>query len=554
MSGFLTNQRLWGVTTFFDHISDLVYVHLMRYFSLAETLLEKAEMEKTMAQAGWTVLHYHADNGRFSDNCFVEAINSKDQNITFYGVGTHHQNGIVKNKKLLTNGALTLLLHGIRMWLQMIDEMFWPFAIKDVAERHNILHVDHKGLTSSSILHGVYLEDIPVKYFHTLFCPIYALDARLQSAGGAGPPKWEPRSRIGVYLGHSPFHARSVALVWNPNTGRVSPQYHVVFDDDFSTVTFMETGKIPTNWEDLVKYSSERATTKYVTFSDTWLNRTPDMGATDHLSDTFAVVTDHQKSRKTTNHGNLKKQNAEQPAASKGDRSPLSQLDNLNQDAANSFMSTPKQSTNIGRAGVQTDIFDSKPTTDSDSLKMPTRMNPHENGLRRSPLLREQRDMEESQNQKAHVTFGTAAATKVVFGMFLLIALASNITMPEQRTHENITYTDQVMNWSHEVNELTDGTLNKIHHFMYSTDINTKKCFTFRNTMKQEENISYVEAMEEEISDHEAGVHCSVVHRDTLHNKARPIKTIWSFKRKMKPDGELFKHKAHLCAHGGIQK
>ena len=119
----------------------------------------------------------------------------------------------------------------------------------------------------------------------------------------------------------------------------------------------METGKIPTNWEDLVKYSSERATTKYVTFSDTWLNRTPDMGATDHLSDTFAVVTDHQKSRKTTNHGNLKKQNAEQPAASKGDRSPLSQLDNLNQDAANSFMSTPKQSTNIGRAGVQTDIF-----------------------------------------------------------------------------------------------------------------------------------------------------------------------------------------------------
>ena len=213
MSGFLTNQRLWGVTTFFDHISDLVYVHLMRYFSLAETLLEKAEMEKTMAQAGWTVLHYHADNGRFSDNCFVEAINSKDQNITFYGVGTHHQNGIVKNKKLLTNGALTLLLHGIRMWLQMIDEMFWPFAIKDVAERHNILHVDHKGLTSSSILHGVYLEDIPVKYFHTLFCPIYTLDARLQSAGDAGLPKWEPRSRIGVYLGHSPFHAGSVKLV-----------------------------------------------------------------------------------------------------------------------------------------------------------------------------------------------------------------------------------------------------------------------------------------------------------------------------------------------------
>ena len=69
--------------------------------------------------------------------------------------------------------------------------------------------------------------------------------------------------------------------------------------------------------------------------------------------------------------------------------------------------------------------------TDSDSLKMPTRLNIHENGLRRSPRLCEQQDMEETKKRKAHVTFGTAAATKVVFGMFSLIALARNITMPE---------------------------------------------------------------------------------------------------------------------------
>ena len=75
------------------------------------------------------------------------------------------------------------------MWPQMIDEMFYPFAIKAVAERHNSVHVYHKGRTPSSILHGVDLEDIPVKYFHTLFCPIYTLYARLKSAGGTDPPK-----------------------------------------------------------------------------------------------------------------------------------------------------------------------------------------------------------------------------------------------------------------------------------------------------------------------------------------------------------------------------
>ena len=78
--------------------------------------------------------------------------------------------------------------------------------------------------------------------------------------------------------------------------------------------------------------------------AETWLNGTPDMGATDHLSDPFAIVRDHQKSRKTTNHGNPTNQNAEQPAASKGYRLPLFQSDCLNQAAANSFVNTHKQS------------------------------------------------------------------------------------------------------------------------------------------------------------------------------------------------------------------
>ena len=101
--------------------------------------------------------------------------------------------------------------------------MFWPFSIKAVAERLNSLQVDLTRQAPESILHGVEIEDILVKSYHTLFCPTYVLDARLQSSGGAGPPKWEPRSRIGVYLEHSPLHARNVALVWNPTTGRVSP-------------------------------------------------------------------------------------------------------------------------------------------------------------------------------------------------------------------------------------------------------------------------------------------------------------------------------------------
>ena len=257
MSGFLTSRRLWGATTFVDHVSDYVYVHLMRDLTLDETLLAKEAMEKIMAQAGRHVKHYHADNGRFADNGFIDAINSKVQKITFCGVGAHHQNGIIENKnKMLTLGARTLLLHGMRMWPAMIDSMFWPFAMKAIAERHNKMQIDVMGRTPESILHNVKIEDIPVKSFHTLFCPTYVLDARLQSSGGAGPPKWEPRLRISVYLGHLLFHAGSVALVWDLTTGRVIPQYHVVIDKKITSVPYMESGTIPPNWEDIVKHSS----------------------------------------------------------------------------------------------------------------------------------------------------------------------------------------------------------------------------------------------------------------------------------------------------------
>ena len=77
MSVFLTKQRLWGATTFIDHVSDFVYVHLMQDLSLAETLIEKEAMEKVMTQSGKAVKHYHSDNGRFSENGFFDAVNSK---------------------------------------------------------------------------------------------------------------------------------------------------------------------------------------------------------------------------------------------------------------------------------------------------------------------------------------------------------------------------------------------------------------------------------------------------------------------------------------------
>jgi hypothetical protein len=62
MSGFLTSQQIWGCTTFCDHVSNYVYVHLMRDFTVDETILAVNAFEKVLAQAQRFVKHYHADN------------------------------------------------------------------------------------------------------------------------------------------------------------------------------------------------------------------------------------------------------------------------------------------------------------------------------------------------------------------------------------------------------------------------------------------------------------------------------------------------------------
>ena len=151
-----------------------------------------------MAQARRSVKHYQADNGRSADNGFVDAVNSKSQKLTFCGVGAHHQNSIIENKnKVLTTGAQKILLHGIRVAsndrqhdLAILNEIYIRTA------KQFKVHILER--TPESILHGAVVRDIPASSYHTLFCPTYGIDARLQRDGGADPPKWEPHSRIGV--------------------------------------------------------------------------------------------------------------------------------------------------------------------------------------------------------------------------------------------------------------------------------------------------------------------------------------------------------------------
>jgi hypothetical protein len=68
-----------------------------------------------------------------------------------------------------------------------------------------------------------------------------------------------------------------VALVFNPKTGRRSPKYHVVFNDTFSTVPYMDTSMVPPHLEDLLKHSSEKATDEEFSLAEDWIDLTKKM-------------------------------------------------------------------------------------------------------------------------------------------------------------------------------------------------------------------------------------------------------------------------------------
>ena len=65
-------------------------------------------------------------------------------------------------------------------------------------------------------------------------CPAYVLNPQL--AAGKKPPKWAMRARQGKFLGFSTQHSSTVGMILHLDTGHIGPQFHVAYDERFTTV------------------------------------------------------------------------------------------------------------------------------------------------------------------------------------------------------------------------------------------------------------------------------------------------------------------------------
>ena len=234
LKGKLTQQRSKYAMVFVDQFSRYTFVYLQRCITSEETMKAKHAFESTGEQRGFKILHYHADNGRFTDNAFIVDCTTQRQSLSYCGINAHFQNGIAERRvRDLQEQTRTSMLYAMNKWKRMILICLWPYTMRNANDMANA--TPRKGEDQSPLEKFTGVPVRPkLRHFHAFGCPTYVLDNALQS--GQGVSKWKQHACLGVYLGPSPSHARTVALVLNPRTGHISPQFHIKFDDFFESV------------------------------------------------------------------------------------------------------------------------------------------------------------------------------------------------------------------------------------------------------------------------------------------------------------------------------
>ena len=123
-----------------------------------------------------------------------------------------------------------MLIHASKRWPGVVTIHLWPYELRMANQAYNTSPLSsHTDKQSPNEIFDNSAVDINQKHWKPIGCPAYVLKSELQGTTGIHP-KWDARSRAGIYLGESPIHNRNVALVLNIHTGYVSPQFHVKFN------------------------------------------------------------------------------------------------------------------------------------------------------------------------------------------------------------------------------------------------------------------------------------------------------------------------------------
>ena len=220
-----------------DGATGYVDAQFQSHLNANETIEALQRFEALAADNGVIIKEYQSDNGAaFTSETFRKHLFDHGRNNRYSGAGSHHQNGKAERAiRTIMAMARTMLMHSSIHWPEISDPTMWPMAVKQAVWIYNHIPNPETGLAPIDTWSKTKFPMTKLQNLHVFGSPVYVLDKRI--ADGKAIGRWEPKSQRGMYMGMSPEHNYDVPLVLNLDTGYIRPQWNVVFDDWFTTVS-----------------------------------------------------------------------------------------------------------------------------------------------------------------------------------------------------------------------------------------------------------------------------------------------------------------------------
>jgi hypothetical protein len=566
-----TNKHCGG-TIFYDHYSSFVSVHHQPTLGATETLKSKRAFEIQALGCGNTVDKFRTDNGIFTSKLWTDSLLSANQSQSLSGVGAHHQNGVAERAiQTVTLMARSMLLHMAIHWPDQFSEDLWPMALAYAAFLHNHIPKRSQGLAPIELFCGTRLNCSYLRRARVFGCPSFVLDPKLQD--GKKLPKWKPRSRQGQFLGFSPDHSTSVSLILNVQTGSISPQFHVVFDEKFTTVS--SSHSITDRHESILDLLRQPGSRENL-LDDIWdpLNDGPapeladEWLSADEISEKESRVRRHLRDLRNQHRPDTPPSplsNFDKPDSSDldtTDNTPLSgepEPDDFDLDA--SFpddVLEPVEPTLLDSgeplpASIPALVPSPSSTPSVDLIGSSPPPLLRRSSRRRTPpnRLHNPIDSRTMDFRRKHVLFADTPS----------LSFPTNLTL---QTIHQVNWNDDVYSdpciqpFQHLLNVTVDPFTMEtyvLHPLLFKSQIDALDNPRYREVASLDhedpESQLWKEAMNKELQQlHDKGTY-EIVAKATIEGKIIP--TTWVFKRKRLPDGTIYKYKARLCIRGDLQ-